>query len=122
MSCARNNDTREEENNDTHTGAREMLKITKLLKQNNYEYDGQQSSNWYDHKILAFNKPIRYTDWDGNWINDNHISVTIEYNQKFVRNQPEDKDDNDDMMIMIKKNRSINKCWNKLLMEISQTI
>ena len=87
--------------NDVHTGAREMLKITKLLKDNGYDYVGTESKswfgiNWYGFDVLLFTKDIQYTDWFGNWINDSHITVKIEFDKNFVRHKPNKEDEEDE--------------------------
>ena len=97
-------------NNDVCTGAREMLKITQLLNKNGYEYDGESGSNWYNHKTLHFTKPIRYTDWNGNWINDNHITVTIKYNRHFVTDENTHKTKESDVDEDVKKIRLMKIC------------
>lgn len=95
----RSNSIKNKENdddNDVYTGAREMLKITKLLKQNNYEYNGEYKCNWYNYRVLEFTKPIKYTDWDGNWINDNHITIRVEYSRNYVMDKPINSSENNE--------------------------
>ena len=65
------------------TGKLELERIIACLKQNGYKFKGtREADNYYAHSNAIFEKNISFSDKDGNWINDNHIKISIEYNDR----------------------------------------
>ncbi len=94
-----NKQENEEEEND---GLIELKQIINCVSRNGYTYEGERRSGgwmrgWHHYKVAEFEKDIRYSEKSGNYINDAHIRVMIEYslgfNEKNQDNYDEELDD-----------------------------
>ena len=65
------------------TGKRELQKLINFIGQHGYTYDSINEAETSGYYIANFMKPIQYTDAQGEWINDRHIKVTIEFDDDF---------------------------------------
>jgi hypothetical protein len=66
------------------TGKLELLKLIKLLKENGYEFLGVSAAqNFNGYSEVTFHRDISYSTKEGDWINDNHIKISIEYSDNF---------------------------------------
>jgi hypothetical protein len=74
---------------------KQMQKIFSFLHKNNYDLEGFQKSNIDEHIKVIFKKDVKYTDAEGNWINDTDIKVTVEYPTFYdSENKYQDEHDN----------------------------
>jgi len=66
------------------TGKIELQRIINCMKENKYNYTGSLDEGEYSGCYkLDFLKEIMYSDKKGNYINDRHIKVTIEFDTSF---------------------------------------
>jgi hypothetical protein len=66
------------------TGKIELQRIINCMKENKYNYTGSLDEGEYSGCYkLDFLKKIMYSDIKGNYINDRHIKVTIEFDTSF---------------------------------------
>lgn len=66
------------------TGKIELQRIINCMKENKYNYTGSLDEGEYSgYYKLDFLKEIMYSDIKGNYINDRHIKVTIEFDTSF---------------------------------------
>ena len=90
------------------TSMLELKKIVDCLVTNGYEFEGTREAiigrtSYPDDAIADFKKDIDYTAEDGNYINDNEIKVSIQFQKRadytnFTHygidvNEPEDDDE-----------------------------
>ena len=62
----------------------QLNNIFEQLRKDGYIYDGYYDDrSWYNHRNIEFSREIRYTDKVGNLINDNHLKITIQYNNSW---------------------------------------
>jgi hypothetical protein len=60
-------------------GTAEMKKLVSHFIQNGYFYKSLERSNWHGYVVAVFYKPIAYSTAEGEYINDNHIEVRVEF-------------------------------------------
>ena len=66
------------------TGKIELERIIDCLKDNNYVYGGLEDSDETEGFMFAkFNKHMKYSDVEGNAVNDRHIQIKIEFDSEF---------------------------------------
>ena len=65
------------------TGKKELEKIINCLKVNNYEFEDLEQTRSHRYMIANFKKDIKYTDKNGNNINDRYIKIKIEFDSDF---------------------------------------
>ena len=66
------------------TGKIELQSIIDFLIKTGYQFESSRdSSSYYQHSVASFTKDIKYTDKYGDWINDRHIRIKIEYDNDF---------------------------------------
>jgi hypothetical protein len=83
----------ERENLDEDTGKIELERIFNFLKKNNYEFKNLEKANMNGFMIAKFKKDIKYSDKNGNYINDSYIKVKIEFDSDFdYKNEYKDKE------------------------------
>ena len=75
---------KEEEFRGVNTNIIEIKRLLNCLLTNGYEFEGTQEANdgiydYPDDAIAIFSKEISYTDTHHNWINDNSIKVSIQF-------------------------------------------
>jgi len=81
-----------------NTGKLEMSKIIQFLIENDYKYENNVFGCFYhNYSVAEFNKNISYSDKNGNWINDNHIKISIEFNDDFDCENIDDNKENEDI-------------------------
>jgi len=80
------------------TNFREVKKIVDCLTKNGYEFEGTRNAvygrNIYsDDAIADFSKELKYSEKNGNYINDSKINVAIHFEKRAdYENFKEDKD------------------------------
>jgi hypothetical protein len=80
------------ENINEDTGKIELERILECLKKNNYEFEDLEQSYMYGYMIANFKKDIKYSDKNGNYINDRYIKIKIEFDSDFdYQNEYNDK-------------------------------
>lgn len=82
------------------TGIIEIKRILECLLENKYEFKGTEEAirggyRYPDDVVANFKKPLEFTDTDGNWIPDNSITVSIQFQKRadythFEKNEDED--------------------------------
>ena len=60
-----------------------MEKLLEFLNNNDYHYKNVHKTIQYGYSLVEFKKEISYTDKSGNWINDRHIKIYVEYDDDF---------------------------------------
>ena len=76
------------------TGKIELKRILDCLKKNGYAYEDLEESNFNGFMIANFKKDIQYSDLEGNYINDRHIKIQIEFDSDFdYQTSYKDRDD-----------------------------
>lgn len=92
----------ERQNPGPDTGKIELERIINCLKENHYEFEHLEESMNHGFMVANFKKDIKYSDLEGNYINDRHIRITIEFDSEFdYKNNY--KDANDDVVIDLDK-------------------
>ena len=84
-----------------------MIEIKRLLKYlltNGYEFEETQEANdgtydYPDDAIAIFSKQISYTNTHHNWINDDSIKVSIQFQKRADYKHFEKNEDEDDIYI-----------------------
>jgi hypothetical protein len=79
------------------TGKIELKRILNCLKENGYAFEDIEESNHYGFMVANFEKDIQYSDVKGNYINDRHIKIQIEFDSDFDY-KTSYKDRNDDFL------------------------
>jgi hypothetical protein len=83
----------ENEEEDENDGLIELKQIINCVSKCGYTYDGESKSRgWHHYKVAEFEKDIRYSEKSGNYINDAHIRVMIEYSLGFNEKNQDDYD------------------------------
>lgn len=105
-----------EEDNGPDTGEKELAHLLYILKKNGYEFKHvNEAENYYGYYDATFEKSIKYTDTDGDYINDNHISVNIQFANKFDYKNLEKDEKGDDIYDETKGFNFIKNIYDKLL-------
>ena len=68
---------------DEDTGKKELEKIFTCLKENEYSFEDLEQADMDGYMIANFTKDIKYTDKNGNNINDRYIKIKIEFDSDF---------------------------------------
>ena len=76
----------ERDNPGPDTGKIELERIINCLKENHYEFEDLEESRYQGFMVANFKKDINYSDIEGNYINDRHIRITIEFDSDFDYN------------------------------------
>ena len=59
----------------------QLNNIFEQMRKDGYTYNGYyDDKSWHNHRNVEFEREINYTDKIGNWINDNHLKITMQYN------------------------------------------
>jgi hypothetical protein len=96
------------------TGKIELERIIKFVKENNYNF-----TKTYDSKtnraysIVEFEKEITYSEKSGNWINDRHIKIMIEFDNDFDYKNITENEDGDHIYNSEKRYNFIEKLIDK---------
>jgi hypothetical protein len=83
------------------TGIIEIKRVLECLLKNNYEFEGIEDDiirgrySYPDDAIAHFTKPLSFSDTTGEWIPDNSITVSIQFQKTadythFEKNKDED--------------------------------
>jgi hypothetical protein len=97
------------------TGEKELSRILYVLKENGYKYEGVNKANYSNYMDATFTKPIQYTDIDGDYINDSHISVKIQFSNRFDYKNITMDEEGDYIYDTKKADNFIQSIYNKLL-------
>ena len=91
------------------TGKIELEKLLSFLNENNYKYKDVRKTIHYGYSIAVFKKDISYSEKSGNWINDRHIKIYVEYDDDFDYKNIHVKDKNEDSQFNHKKSQKFIK-------------
>ena len=62
----------------------QLNNIFEQLRIDGYRYYGYyEDKSWYNHRNIIFERTIAYSDKSGNWIDDNHLKITLQYNNSW---------------------------------------
>ena len=67
----------------TDTGKIELENIINCLKENHYVFEDLEEADTDGSMVANFEKEIKYSDKDGNSINDRFIKIKIEFDSDF---------------------------------------
>lgn len=76
----------ERQNPGPDTGKIELERIINCLRVNHYEFENIEESMYDGCMVANFKKDINYSDQEGNYINDRHIRIKIEFDSDFDYN------------------------------------
>jgi hypothetical protein len=76
----------EREHRGPDTGKIELERILDCLRENHYEFEDVEESSTYGFMVANFEKDIEFSDRIGNYINDRHIKIKIEFDSDFDYN------------------------------------
>lgn len=75
------------------TGKIELENIINCLRENHYVFKDLEEADMQGSMFANFEKRIKYSDKDGNYINDRYIKIKIEFDSDFdYKNDYKDKD------------------------------
>ena len=98
------------------TGETELSRLLYCLKENGYEYESvNKSDTWYGYMDATFVKPIKFVGNDGNYINDSHINVKIEFDNRFDYKNIEQDEEGDYIHDKTNAENFIKALYNNLL-------
>jgi hypothetical protein len=98
------------------TGEKELSQLLYVLKKNGYEYEGvNKAEDYYDYMDATFTKPIKYTYIGGDYINDSHISVKIQFSNRFDYKNIEIDEEGESIYDTTKADNFIKSIYDKLL-------
>ena len=89
------------------TGKIELERIIDCLKENNYKFEKVEESDTYGCMVANFHKDIMYSDQEGNYINDRHIKIKIDFDSDFDYTKNYKNRDGDYVFNMFKGHRFI---------------
>ena len=69
--------------NGKDTGKIELENIINCLKENHYVFEDLEEAHMEGSMVANFEKNIKYSDKDGNYINDRFIKIKIEFDSDF---------------------------------------
>jgi hypothetical protein len=69
--------------NGKDAGKKELENIINCLKENHYVFEDLEESHMEGSMVANFEKNIKYSDKDGNYINDRFIKIKIEFDSDF---------------------------------------
>jgi hypothetical protein len=98
------------------TGKIEMERIIDCLRVNGYEFEGLEGSKMYGFMTAKFNKDVKYSDIDGNYINDSSIKMQIIFDSKFdYKNKYRSDNEDEDFTFGRKEQRQGNRFIENLM-------
>lgn len=99
---------------DEKTGKKELEKVINNLKQNGYEYnDVMPSDDMTGYYIANFKKSIQYTNVTGEFINDRHIKVSVEFDRDYDYNNIVHREDDSPVYNDEQADEFIQNLWSK---------
>ena len=102
--------------NGPDTGEKELSRLVYVLKENGYKFERvNEAEDYYGYIDATFTKPIYYTYVNGDYINDSHISVKIQFENKFDYKNIKIDEEGDYIYDTNKAYNFISSIYNKLL-------